>query len=265
MSGEAGRLYVGPLSVGGLDLHVERRGSGGPVVVFLHGGAIASGVWEAQFTWFARRTTVVRFDLPGDGRSEFAGQSFSGVEIVRELLSQLEIDRACLVGLSGGARIAIDYALTDPERVERLVAVSPGLSGYLRWSLPEQQAARLKQAIAAGDRTLAAEAWLDLWGPATRDKLLPLASANAESLFRDVRLLDAEPPALGRLAALTAPILVVLGENDLTDIHTIGELIVAEAPSARRAVIAGGDHYPNVHDPEAFNDLVASFLLPASS
>ncbi len=185
-------------------LSYERAGRGTTSLVLVHGGLIDSRVWDSQFRWFAERADVIRFDLPGDGRSESPGGSFSGIECLYWVMTQLEIERAALVGLSGGARIAIDFAISHPARTEKVVAVAPGLSGYDSWKLPEDLVAAARAAIRSGDRNRAVQAWLDLWAPVSKDALLELARDNADSLFGGPRLVDLDPPAIGRLGRTTS-------------------------------------------------------------
>jgi pimeloyl-ACP methyl ester carboxylesterase len=159
-------------------------------------------------------------------------------------------------------RIAVDFAISDPSRIDRLVAAAPELSGYERWALPQELLSALIHALRLGDRDMAAEVWLDLWAPVTKTKgaLLELGRENAESLFASGRLIDLDPPALARLAEITAPTLVVVGDKDVADIQTIADLIVSGVRGAAKQVIEGADHFPNVHDPAAFNEVVAEFL-----
>jgi 3-oxoadipate enol-lactonase len=248
------------MRLNGRALFYERAGHGAPVVVFLHGGLIDSRVWDSQFDWFAKRVDVIRFDLPGDGRSEAPDGLFSGIECLNGVMTQLGIERAMLVGLSGGARIAIDFAISYPAKTEKVVAVAPGLSGYDRWELPHDQVAVVRAAIRAREGDRAAEAWLDLWAPVSKGALVELGRDNASSLFAGRQLIDLEPPAIGRLSELRAPTLVVIGDKDVPDIRGIGDLIVARAPHAELNMFEGADHFPNVYDPRRFNETVVRFL-----
>lgn len=242
-------------------LYYERAGTRrGVPVVFLHGGLIDSRLWNAQFAWFSERADAIRFDLPGNGRSDPAHGAFPAFEALAAAFSALDVERAHLVGLSGGARIAIDFSIRYPERAEKLVAVAPGISGYERWSLPEERVRPLLTALEDRDRDAAAGAWLDIWAPVTKERLLDLGRDNADSLFALEALEELEPPAIDRLGELTAPTLVIVGDRDVRDIQTIVELIIRDAPFARKRVFEGADHFPNVYDEAGFNAVVAQFL-----
>jgi 3-oxoadipate enol-lactonase len=241
-------------------VYYEQSGQGAPTIVFLHGGLIDSRLWDPQFNWFAQRARVIRYDMPGAGRSETPREEFSGVEVLYEILAWLDIEQTVLIGLSGGARIAIDFAIAHPEKTERLVTVAPGLSGYEDWTLPERNVEEVREAIRGKDRDGAANAWLTLWAPVTKAQLFAAGRANAESLFSNVRLKDLDPPAIGRLDEVSAPTLVVVGDQDLPDIRRIADIIAADVSGAQRKVMHGADHFPNVHDPRGFNETVAAFL-----
>jgi len=119
----AGRLI---LDDGELTYH--RRGEG-PAVVLLHGGGLGGVTWDRQFDLLARDHTVVRYDARGHGGSSPVTGPFAHHEDLRDLLDGLDLDRPTLVGLSMGARTAIDFAVAHPDRVAGLVLVGPGVSG----------------------------------------------------------------------------------------------------------------------------------------
>ncbi len=115
-------------------LYYEDTGLGSPVVM-LHGGLLDVRSWDLQVEPLVTSHRVIRVDARFHGRSEGTPGVFSSVEDLRAVLDGLNSDRAEIMGLSLGARTAIDFANTFPERVSALVLVSPGASGY------EQQSA----------------------------------------------------------------------------------------------------------------------------
>jgi 3-oxoadipate enol-lactonase len=251
------------LDLGGYAVSYERAGAGPPTIVLIHGGLIDSRVWNAQFPWFVALADVIRIDLPGDGSSEPPpGNKFSGVDVLGAVLDRFAIEQASIIGLSGGARIAIDFAIQQPARVDRLVATSPGLSGYDKWALPDERVAAGSLALRRGDRDGAIREWLGIWAPVTGGALFARARENAESLFANTELIDLSPPAIGRLRELEAPTLVIVGDKDQPDILAISAIIRNDAPNATCTYISGADHFPNVFAPDEFNRIAADFVLP---
>ena len=104
----------------GKEIFVETTGEG-PAVVFVHGLGGTTNFYEPQVAALAETHKVVRFDLPGAGRSPFAGpcsiESFA--EDIEAVMDAVGVQAASVVGHSMGT-IAVQYfAATRPDRVER--------------------------------------------------------------------------------------------------------------------------------------------------
>src|SRR5207253_3503657 len=111
------------VSVFGAKLHYIDAGTGSPVIL-LHGLADDVGVWESAIAPLAAKYRVVALDQIGFGRSDkpllnYRASTF--VDFLDGFLNELKIDRASLVGNSLGGWVAADFALTHPERINRLV------------------------------------------------------------------------------------------------------------------------------------------------
>jgi pimeloyl-ACP methyl ester carboxylesterase len=113
-------------SAGGLHYTIEGRG---PDVVLIHAFQMDLREWDAVARTLAGSRRVIRYDVRGHGTSRVSGDLPAPVVDLLGLLDELDVPRATLVGLSMGATIALDFALTHPERVERLVLASPGIPG----------------------------------------------------------------------------------------------------------------------------------------
>ncbi|WP_092041151.1 alpha/beta fold hydrolase [Planifilum fulgidum] len=106
---------------------------------------------------------TVRYDLRGAGRSGDGEGPFAHHDDLCVLLEALGVDRAFLLGISVGGKIAIDYALRYPDTVRSLVLINPGVSGY-RWS--DQflaQEGDLRRLSDQGLSDLAWERFLQTW------------------------------------------------------------------------------------------------------
>ncbi|MBP7147539.1 MAG: alpha/beta fold hydrolase [Acidobacteria bacterium] len=249
-------------------LFYEESGAG-PAVILIHGGMLDHEMWDPQLealTGFR----VVRYDVAAHGRSPKPEQAWNDVEQLAALMGSLEVGSASLVGLSMGGRIAIDFAIAHPDKVRSLVLVDPGLSGYpftgRDFAAGMRASARARR---AGDAARAAELFLRSWlaGPhRTPSAVDPEVWARALQIATPNALTRAEgealaPPAVGRLAEISVPTLVIEGELDCEDIHRIGRLIERRVPGARRVVIRGVAHMPNLERAAEVNGLLRSFLL----
>jgi pimeloyl-ACP methyl ester carboxylesterase len=100
-----------------------------PAVILLHGFGASLDTWEPWAQALSARFRVIRFDLPGFG---LTGADPTGdysdaraIQVLLGLMDQLGVDRASIVGNSLGGRIAWNFAALSPERVSRLVLISP--------------------------------------------------------------------------------------------------------------------------------------------
>ncbi len=253
---QAGRLYY------------EVAGSGRPVV-FLHGFTLDARMWDGQFESFAQHHRVLRYDLCGFGRSSTpAGAPYSHAGDLRALLEQLDMAPACLVGLSMGGGVALDFALTYPDAVQALVVVDATLGGH-RWAR-EAKACWGPLPAVAKERGLdaARESWLAsalfqhaLRHPEAAAQIRRMVAAYSgwHWLYDDPQT-SPDPPAARRLQEISAPTLAVVGEFDLPDFHAIAELVEQQVPGARRTVLPGAGHTSTMEDPEGFNAVVLDFL-----
>lgn len=256
--------------VNGTDYYVEESGSGHPLVL-LHSGLTNLRMWDAQIPALAERYRVIRYDLPGFGKSGTPKGAFSTRADLAGLLRHLGVERAHVVGISLGGSLAIDFTLEYPELVSALVVVAPSLSG--RPLSPTQIAAfrDVDEAEEAQDwdrvNELEVQHWVDGLGqPPTRvpaevrDFVLRL---NRENLLRpegDAQPIQLNPPAVGRLGEIRAPTLVVVGDLDLSDKLAIADEIEAGVPGARKIVLPGVAHLVNLERPDEFNRILLDFL-----
>lgn len=257
------------LVVGGL--HVEEAGAG-PAVVLVHAGIADSRMWDPQWASWPARRRVVRYDVRGFGRSPLEPGGYSdGADLVA-VLDALAIDEATIVACSMGGRIALEVALARPERVAALVLVDSALPDH-DWSEAVRAfGAAEDAAIEAGDLDAATDLNVRFWvdGPGRTPTDVPQALREQVRTMQrrvfDLQVgVDAEEEPLatdlgGRLGELRGPALVLVGAEDVADVHAIADRLASAIPGAERATIAGAAHLPSVEQPEAFAALVEPFL-----
>ncbi|MFE7526121.1 alpha/beta fold hydrolase [Kitasatospora sp. NPDC057542] len=273
-----GTMTTGTVSVEGGRLSYEvAQGGSGPTLVLLHGGMLDRHSWDEQFARLAARGHhVVRYDARGHGHSSTVTGDYAHQDDLRALLAHLAVPRAVLVGLSLGARTALDAALAHPEYVAALVLTAPGVSGR-PFTDPfvthhaEQQIAALGTGGAAGVE-LFVEHFLRMWvdGPhrsptevdgALRERLRACATAN---VLRHAAGLGAGLPrevgAADRLGEVAVPTLVLTGDLDGSDILANAHAVAAAAPNARHRVLPGAAHMIPLECPDLFEHELDTFL-----
>lgn len=262
------------VEVGGGRIAYDAAGEG-PAVLFIHEGIADRQMWDPQVEPFVDAGyRVVRCDLRGFGESELTSGPFSNVEDVRGVLTDLEIERASVVGGSYGGRIALELTLSHPDLVEALVLVGAGLRDT-EWSEEVKSfGAREEELVEAGDVDGAVELSVRMWvdGPSRspeevdsdlRERVaemqrrafelqLPVPDAGPDAPF--------DPPASARLGEVRCPTLIVVGELDQPDILRVADQLAGGIPGARKETIAGTAHVPNMEKSNEFNELVLHFL-----
>jgi len=262
-------VETGVAKFGQSEIYYEVAGSGEPAVILLHGGMLDRTMWDGQFELLAKTHRVVRYDADAHGESPLPPDVYWDHASLRELMNALGIDRAILVGLSMGGKVAIDLALEIPERVEGIVAVSSGLSGYRFESdyYLERRDAMI-QAWRAGKFDTVVEEFQRCWtdgphrppeevDPEVREKVRMMARNGLEHAMEG-RLID--PPATERLGELTLPMLMVVGELDMPGILDIADIVVAANPNAELVVVPEVAHMVNMEKPAEFNELLLEYL-----
>jgi pimeloyl-ACP methyl ester carboxylesterase len=187
-------------------------------------------------------------------------------------MDELHLKPAHLVGCSLGSMLAIDFAIEHGERISKLVSVGPGVGGahFVR-KYPEVFAEVLAAEEAKDhNATNQAEMHLFLDGPRRRrgyvrqplrDLFLDMNGSNFDSDFESAPKDDLDPPAVERLHEITAPVLIVVGDEDVPTVFDAVELMMERVPHARKAVIHDAAHLPNLEHPDEFNQIVLEFLL----
>lgn len=252
------------VDVNGARLWYDEAGSGATVLL-LHGGLGDSGLWEPVVPHLAERFRTIRTDLRFFGRSTGPAVPWSWQDDTVGVLDELGIERAAVVGLSLGGKLALDLALAHPERLWAVVGVAPGLGGHDGDAYTEEHEARYE---AAEDKIEAMlEIDLEVWAPLGADdriRQLWRATPDASPLPDGVE--PREPggaQAKERLGELRVPTLVVTAKHDPAGFREIGPLVAREAPDARHVEL-DSDHYLTLREPELVARVVLDFLSEAA-
>jgi 3-oxoadipate enol-lactonase len=264
----------GHLDLEGARLYYEVEGSGDPLVL-VHAGIADLRMWDEQVPAFAEHYRVIRYDERFAGRSRTDEVSFSRRKDLADLVDHLGGERIYLLGCSRGGQLAIDFALEYPDRIDALIPVAPGISGYVT-EVPESQ----KPIWDEGERLerdedwealvdLEVRVWVDGIGQPSdrvdqtirervREMNLPNYVDHPENLAGLSKQL--EPPAVDRLHEIRVPTLAIVGNLDASGVRSAVDKVANEVPGAHRAVIPGTAHMLNMERPEEFNRLVLDFL-----
>jgi pimeloyl-ACP methyl ester carboxylesterase len=212
-----------------------------PPLVLLHGAGSNSGVWIGEIARLAREHRVFAVDLPGEpGRTCEARPPLRGTALASWLLTALDrlgIERAALLGFSQGGWTALKAATAAPERVSRLLLLSPG--GITHDSLWFAVRAGLYQLL--GDRGRARIRQM-VFGqepvPGEMDDYVALLMREFKPRMDRLPLFSDQ-----QLRQLTMPTLVLVGsEDELRSPAPIIARVRRLVPNVAAELVPGGSH-----------------------
>ncbi len=260
--------------VAGIRLHLRDSGPrDAPALILLHGFGSSLQTWDAWAARLSTRYRVIRFDLPGfgltgaDPTGDYSDRR--GLQVLAALMDQLGLERATLVGNSLGGKLAWQFAVQDPERVESLVLISPdgfaspGFEYNRKPSLPvtvrllpfilPKPLLRMSLAPAYGDRSRLDEATVSRY----RDLMLaPGVRRSMVARMAQVMLVDPVP----LLRRIRAPTLLLWGERDAMIPLSNATDYAAAIPGVRLVVLPGLGHVPFEEAPDGSLRPVLEFL-----
>lgn len=255
----------------------------GPVVVFIHGYAGDIGTWQYQVpALVAAGFRVVRYDVRGHGRTMIAPEGYTWenysadlgdlldrLNIEKSATESLAVDAVHVVGISMGGGIALQFALDFPERVRSLTLVDSTLPGFTHSG---ETSHRIEELVAAvrneGARVAFERVWLNhpFFDGVRRhpqrfaELRETILAFQAPDQREGASLTDYRSDLTDRLTEISAPTLVISGENDDPDFGLIADLLAANLPNARQIVMPDCWHLPPLEYPDEFNEALVSFL-----
>jgi 3-oxoadipate enol-lactonase len=259
--------------INGAELNYELSGDG-PAVALVHEGVCDLRMWDELVEALEPDFRVLRYDMRGYGDSTLPPGPFSQSDDLLALLDHVGIERAALVGVSYGGRVALDTAYVAPERVTGLVLAAPGLRDHEWSSAVREFGDEEERLLDAGDLDSATDLNVRLWvdGPnrgtdAGRETVRERVREMQRRAFElQVAAYGAEPvpgpedPVPLRLEAIRTPTLVVVGDADVPDFLEIADRLATQIPNARRVVLADTAHTIPLERPDEFRELTLEFL-----
>ncbi|HSA52219.1 MAG TPA: alpha/beta hydrolase [Yinghuangia sp.] len=251
-----------------VELWAEEAGDGSPLVLVPGAGGEHS-TWDGLWSELTKQNRCVRYDLRGCGASQDPSTApFRHADDLAALLDGLGIDRATVAGVSMGGRIAVDFALAYPQRVDRLVLISPGLAGW-DWSTPwRMRWQELHEAAHGGDLDRTRDLWFrhPLFATARRTpeaaaRLRAAIAKDACRVWLDAdREIPPPRPHVESLGEVAVPVLLVTGTDDLEDFRVIAEVVAAMAANVRRVDVPDAGHLVHLERPAETAAAVTAFL-----
>ncbi len=259
------------ITINGAALKYDTYGNGPETILFIHGLMLASESWEAQVAAFKDRYRVITYDLRGQGQSEKTAARLdldSLAEDAAALIDLLAGGPVHVVAFSMGTFVAMRVAARRPELVRSLTLIGPSAAAEEPENMPKY-AKLIRFVKLFGPAPVAGRLMMILFGdtyledPAKKAgrtrwrgvvKRLPRALARAAEASAHRKAIT------GELAAITAPALIVSGEEDRPISPAQARAVHAGIRGSRFLAVERTGHAVMIERPEAFNASLAGFL-----
>ncbi|MGE5253352.1 MAG: alpha/beta fold hydrolase [Planctomycetaceae bacterium] len=268
------------IQAGNLKTRYWALGDKGSPVILIHGLGASAEIWMYNIEALAGQHRVLVPDLPGFGRSDRPGPSFSPFDYTSFLdafMKALRIEKGSLVGQSLGGGIALHAALRFPQKVEKLVLVdSAGLGKEVIWTLklmslplvgevvsrPSRIGLRIFFKLAVRDQSLITEDFIELYyqflsRPGFQEFFLRILRRIVDLRGAREEILN---PIRNHLQDIDQPVLIVWGEKDRVLPFKHGYWGREKLPHARLQIMERCGHIPFFERADEFNRLVLEFL-----
>jgi long-chain acyl-CoA synthetase len=220
-------------------------------ILFLHGFGGYATQWQYQIDFFAHDYRVVALDLRGHGLSDVTDDGYTIPELLKDLetaIDRLQIQRPFIgVAHSFGSALIAEYALRYPERIEKIICISPAsnfvLHPLVNWMFrfPTPIVGSVRKLVSLYRRTLTAPA-----------RVVKPFYHNCLAVWR----------GKGVLEYLRMPVLVVTGHRDILFSKEAIDEFATLIPKAERVIIPVSAHMVHVERAEAVNRAIERFLDP---
>lgn len=224
----------------------ERSGGGRPIYVLIHGIGMGRGIFADLVAHLDDTAEVIAIDLPGYGAAPEPSRVLTmerTADLVAAYLQSNVAEPAVLVGHSMGAQVALEVAARHPETTAALVLVGPTVDPEARTA--RQQVGRLLQDVAIESPkviALGAREYLRA-GPKLRTKFQSMLIHRPEETF----------------PRISAPTLVLRGEDDVVATPDWCRRIAEAIPDARLEEIPGHGHETLIRDAAPAAALIQKF------
>lgn len=255
----AGELRRRSVPIDGVTLSILEGGTGKPVI-FVHGVVTTSNIFPAYVRTYSPDYRGIAVDLRGYGDSEKPATGFTIKQFSEDLIAladKLSIEKPVWVGVSMGGMILQQLALDHPERVGALVLVSTTDGAMvLDKDLPTIGNPRDYRDVS---RNIIVESFPPGTPSALYQPLLDRIPTWNGTVLREALISMAQANVHGRLHAISAPTLVIVGAKDDVATPAIARGIQSQIAGSKLVEFQTG-HFMMAENPERFRTVLGDFL-----
>lgn len=254
------------LDTEGARLRYRDEGRGSPVI-FVHGWTLDLEQWDFQAAALLSDFRIIRYDRRGYGLSTGSPSTNADCADLLTLYEHLDLGPAGLLGMSQGARVALQFATFHPERVSSLILDGPPYLGPMNLAtandVPYQHYRGLAQTlgIAAFRREWREHPLVRLINPDPRaNELLTRILARYPGRDLTEPAAFAGDPVEFDLASFDKPTLVFNGKFDSDSRKRFARHLMSQIPGAEYVEIPEAGHLSNLDNSPVYTDHLREFL-----
>ncbi len=240
-------------SVNGIRIYYKIFGEGQKTVVLLHSAYSSMESFCEQINILSSKYRVLALDTRGHGRSSDNDQAYSYslfASDVDALMNQLNISSAHIIGIGDGANTAIQFALSNPKKVEKLVIAGANLSADSK-AVSENILRSVRAASAQSLDSVVIKFY-------TRFSDNP---KNFSTFFEKMKKLLLSHPNLtgNELKVINSPTLILSGDHDFILLENTVKIFKG-IPNSYLFVVPGSEHYIFQYNSNVVNPVITDFL-----
>lgn len=249
------------------DSRIEK--GAGPAVVLSHGSMMTCAMFEPQIDYLAKNYRVIAYNNRTWAEPDMRLTLDDLVEDCRALLDESGIERCVLLGMSMGGHMALPFALKYPERLDGLILTGAGAKAFPkeiqditgesfgelnRNGLVPRAWGEKTAHVVFGQSTFETnreliDYWIDRW-----------VEAPARAVYHQGMTWIYKEDLLKRVGAIHVPTLIIQGEEEIAYLNEWVQPMLGVMPDVSLTTIPKAGHFVNLEQPEAYNEVVASFL-----
>jgi len=255
------------IQVDGNKIRYLESGDSKHVLVLIHGLGASAERWSEVIPIFAKQYHVIVPDLIGYGYSDkpvvdYTPEFFTA--FLEQFFIALKITRPIIIGSSLGGQIAADYASTHPNKVEKLILVSP--AGSMKQSTPALDA-YIMAALYPNDESaknvfeLMESSGHEVDSQIVQGFIERMKLPNAKLAFMSTILgLKNSEVITPKLHIIACPTLIIWGSKDPVIPIQYADNFISNIKDCRFFRMDNCGHTPYVQDPETFSSTVLEFI-----
>jgi len=259
------------VNANGCNLYYEIHGQGEPLVLIM-GLRRNAEWWYRQVPELSQHFQVIAFDNRGAGRSakpvmEYSIRLFA--DDTARLMAALDIERACILGISMGGYIAQELALNYPAKVEKLVLGCTGCGGEKAVRMSPERMQKFNASAGLQPEEILRKN-MDIYysddfvahSLERVEEFVNISLRHSQPVDAFMRQFDAcqRHDTADRLGRISIPTLIMTGDDDPLVPPQNSYVLQKLIPGADLSVFPGGRHCFFIEHAEQFNEKVVEFL-----